>query len=189
MNKIIDNIYQIRIRMDKLIKNINQKLDNSKEENDNDLRIKKNLFNAFIKKYQRTINIFQKIEADIKIDKETKLIREAEIVINHDLNEEERKNLIRNPDILVEIYENKLKGNTVPYPLKNALRDLEDRHKDILKLERSINDLHKMVIELNLLVAYQGEMIDNIAEYVNTAKINVIKGETTIGKSKDCIIY
>lgn len=188
MNKIIDNIYQTRIRMDKIIKNLKQKLDYSKEENDSDLRIEKNLFDAFIKKYQRTINRFKKIESYIKSDKETKLIREAEIAINHELNEEERKNLIRNPDVLIEIYENKLRGKA-PVRLKNALRNLEERHKDILKLEHSINELHKMVSELNLLVIYQGKMIDNIAENVNIAKDNVIKGEITIGKSKDCIIY
>ena len=188
MNEIIDNIYQTRIRMDKIIKNLKQKLDYSKEENDSDLRIEKNLFDAFIKKYQSTINRFKKIESYIKSDKETKLIREAEIAINHELNEEERKNLIRNPDVLIEIYENKLRGKA-PVRLKNALRNLEERHKDILKLEHSINELHKMVSELNLLVIYQGKMIDNIAENVNIAKNNVIEGEITIGKSKDCIIY
>ena len=73
--------------------------------------------------------------------------------------------------------------------MKNAVRDLEERHKDILKLERSINELHKMVNELNLLVLYQGGMIDNIAENIYLAKDYVIKGEATIGKSKDCIIY
>ena len=188
MNEIIDDINQNRIRIDKIIKNLNQKLNYSKEEKDNDFRIKKNLLDALIKKYQSTINRFQKYESDIKNDKETKLIREAEIAINHELNEEERKNLIKNPDILVEIYENKIRGKA-PVRLKNAVRDLEERHKDILKLERSINELHKMVNELNLLVLYQGGMIDNIAENIYLAKDNVIKGETTIGKSKDCIIY
>lgn len=186
--EIIDNIYQIKIRIDKIIKNLKQKLELSKEDNFSDLRIEKNLFGAFIKKYQSTINRFKLIESDIKKEKETELIREAEIAIHHELNEEERNNLIRNPDILVEIYENKLKGKA-SVRLKNALRDLEERHKDILKLERSINELHQMIKELNLLVIYQGEMLDNIAENVNIAKDNVIKAEATIGKSKDCIIF
>jgi len=188
MNEIFDRVYQIRIKMDKIIKNLKEKLDYSKEKNNKDLRIKKNLFDAFIKKCQITINRFQKIESDIKMDKETKLIREAEIAINHDLNEEERKSLVKNPDSLVEIYENKIRGKA-PVRLKNALRDLEERHKDILKLEESINDLHKMIYELNLLVIYQGEMIDNIAENINQGKDHVIKAEREIGKSKDCIVY
>ena len=188
MNEIFDRVYQIRIKMDKIIKNLKENLDYSKEKNNKDLRKKKNLFDAFIKKCQITINRFQKIESDIKMDKETKLIREAEIAINHDLNEEERKSLVKNPDSLVEIYENKIRGKA-PVRLKNALRDLEERHKDILKLEESINDLHKMIYELNLLVIYQGEMIDNIAENINQGKDHVIKAEREIGKSKDCIVY
>ena len=36
--------------------------------------------------------------------------------------------------MIQQIYEDKLKGK-VPEPLKNAVRDLEERHKDIKKLE------------------------------------------------------
>ena len=175
--------------MDKIIKTLKGKLENSKEEDDDDeedkkkekdetdLRIQKNLFDAMIKKYQN-------VETNIKSEKEEKLIREAEIVINRDLNEEEKQNLIENPNYLQDMYKDQLTGQA-PVQLRNAVRDLEERHKDIVKLEKSIMELHKMVTELNLLVQYQGEMVDNIAENINKAKEYINKGEKEVVKSKE----
>ena len=189
--------------MDKIIKTLKAKLENSDEGEDDeeedknkkeetDLRIQKNLFDAMIKKYQNVINRYQNVETNIKSEKEKKLIREAEIVINHDLNEEEKQNLIENPNCLQDMYKDQLTGQA-PVQLQNAVRDLEERHKDIVKLEKSIMELHKMVTvelhkmvtELNLLVQYQGEMIDNIVENVKISKEYIIKGEKEVVKSKE----
>ena len=195
INGINDNIIQSRTKMDQIIKTLKAKLENSDEDDDDeeedkkkekdetDLRIQKNLFDAMIKKYQNVINRYQNIETNIKSEKEKKLIREAEIVINHDLNEEEKQNLIENPKYLQDMYKDQITGQ-VPVQLQNAVRDLEERHRDIVKLEKSIMELHKMVTELNLLVQYQGEMIDNIAENVNIAKEYINKGEKEVVKSK-----
>ena len=192
--EVNDNIIQSRNIMDKIIKTLKGKFDNSKEEDDDedkkkekdetDLRIQKNLFDAMIKKYQNVINRYHNIETNIKSEKEQKLIREAEIVINRDLNEEEKQNLIENPNYLQDMYKDQLTGQAI-VQLQNAVRDLEERHKDIVKLEKSIMELHKMVTELNLLVQYQGEMVDNIAENINKAKEYVNKGEKEVVKSKE----
>lgn len=49
---------------------------------------------------------------------------------------------------------------------KDALADVEARHSDILKLEKSIRELHEMFIDVSVLVENQGEMINNIENYV-----------------------
>ena len=181
--------------MDKIIKTLKAKLENSDEGEDDeeedknkkeetDLRIQNNLFDAMIKKYQNGINRYQNVETKIKSEKQKKLFRGAEIVIHHDLNEEEKQNLIENPNCLQDMYKDQLTGQA-PVQLQNAVRDLEERHKDIVKLEKSIMELHKMVTELNLLVQYQGEMIDNIVENVSKSKEYIIKGEKEVVKSKE----
>jgi len=194
INDTNDNIIQSRNKMDKIIKTLKAKLENSdedddeeedkkKEKDETDLRIQKNLFDAMIKKYQNVINRYQNIETNIKSEKKYKLIREAETVIHRDLNEEEKQNLIENPNKLQDMYKDQITGQ-IPKILQNAVRDLEERHKDIVKLENSIIELHKMVTELNSLVQYQGEMVDNIAENVNKAKEYINKGEKEVVKSK-----
>ena len=178
--EVNDNIVKSRTEMDKIIKTLKAKLENSDEGEDDeeedknkkeetDLRIQKNLFDAMIKKYQNVINRYQNVETKIKSEKEKKLFRGAEIVIHHDLNEEEKQKLIENPNFLQNMYKDQLTGEAT-VQLQNAVRDLEERHKDIVKLEKSIMELHKMVTELNLLVQYQGEMIDNIVENVKISK-------------------
>ena len=38
---------------------------------------------------------------------------------------------------------------------KLALRDLEDRHEELLALEKNIQEMHDLFVELNLLVECQ----------------------------------
>lgn len=59
---------------------------------------------------------------------------------------------------------------------KQSLADIEARHRDIIKLENSIRELHDMFVDMAMLVESQGEMIDRIefnveksVEYVDTA--------------------
>ncbi|OQR76304.1 syntaxin-1A-like [Tropilaelaps mercedesae] len=60
---------------------------------------------------------------------------------------------------------------------KQALADVQARHKDIMQLEKSIRELRDMFVEMAVLVECQGEMVDrieynvsNAAEYVEQAK-------------------
>ncbi|KAJ0060412.1 hypothetical protein NL108_010214, partial [Boleophthalmus pectinirostris] len=68
---------------------------------------------------------------------------------------------------------------------KQALNEIESRHDEILKLERSIRDLHDMFQYLAMEVEAQGEMVDRIetnikqsSNYVEKAKENTAKAVT-----------
>ena len=149
-----------------------------------------------IKKYQRIIQKLSDEESEMKNIKEKKLIRTAEIGIGRDLTNKEKKQVMENPKMIEQIYEDRLKGSG-HRALINAVRDLEDRHKDIQKLEKSIIELSNMVTELSKLVKYQGEMIDNIVEnvskskdYVAQAEVELVKGKKNMesARKKKCII-
>ena len=194
MNNISNDIIESRGRMDKIIKELESELKNDQNDenadpniikDDSDLRLKKNLFDAMIKKYQNVIQKFQSEESEMKQIKESKLIRDAEIGLGQDLTEKEKENIIEDPKMIQQIYENKLKGK--PHnKLQNVVRDLQERHEDIKKLEKSIIELSNMINELNKLVQYQGEMIDNIVENVSKSKDYITKAEKELiaGKEK-----
>ena len=184
INAIVNNVQQSQSQMDKLIKELRVTL-NKEEQNINDpeYRIKNNLFGAMLKKYQHTCMRFQNEESEIKNIIQTKLVRAAEIAVNQELTEEQRKEVIENPQMIQQMYENKLTG-AAHIKLQNAVRDLEERHKDIKNLEKSILQVHNMIIELSKLVQLQGEMIDNIELNIQKAKDYVIKGEKNIVKAK-----
>ena len=184
INGIVSNVQKSQTQMDKLIKELRAML-NQEEENKNDpeIRIKNNLFGAMLKKYQNTCVRFQNEESEIKNIIQTKLIRAAEIAVNEELTEEQRREVIENPQMIQQMYENKLTG-AAHIKLQNAVRDLEERHKDIKNLEKSILQVHQMIIELSKLVELQGEMIDNIEVNIQKAKDYVLKGEKHIVKAK-----
>ncbi|KAI4891675.1 hypothetical protein NFI96_017566 [Prochilodus magdalenae] len=52
---------------------------------------------------------------------------------------------------------------------RQALNEIESRHKDIIRLESSIKELHEMFMDMAMLVETQGEMIDNIEKNVSNA--------------------
>jgi syntaxin 1A len=56
---------------------------------------------------------------------------------------------------------------------KQSLADIEARHGDIMKLEKSIRELHDMFIDMAALVQTQGEMIDRI-------EFNVVQSENFV---------
>ncbi|KAF1655284.1 Syntaxin-2, partial [Eudyptes chrysocome] len=52
---------------------------------------------------------------------------------------------------------------------RQALNEIESRHKDIMKLESSIRELHEMFMDMAMFVETQGEMINNIEKNVMNA--------------------
>ena len=174
INMIVNSVQNTQNQMDKLIKELKAMLSNEEGDiNDPEIRIKNNLFGSMLKKYQNSCLRFQKEESEIKGIIETKLVRAAEIAVNQELTEEQKKEVVENPQMIQQMYENKLTG-AAHIKLQNAVRDLEERHRDIKKL----------IIELSKLVSLQGEMIDNIEVNIQKAKDYVIKGEKNVNKSK-----
>ena len=185
INGIVNNVQQSQAQMDKLIKNLRLTLDQEEQSRDNpEFRIKNNLFGAMLKKYQNTCMRFQNEESEIKNIIQTKLVRAAEIAVNQELTEEQKKEVIENPQMIQQMYENKLTG-AAHIKLQNAVKDLEERHRDIKNLEKSILQVHNMIIELSKLVQLQGEMIDNICDNIATAKADALSAQEDIFKSKE----
>ena len=187
INNISSEVNKYQNSIDNIIKELKPLID-IKPFSDNekiDLRIKQNLFNSMIQKYKNVCIRFSKQESDIKNIIQTKLVRAAEIAVNQELTEEQRKEVIENPQMIQQMYENKLTG-AAHIKLQNAVRDLEERHRDIKKLEKSILQIHNMVQELNALVKYQGEIIDNVEINIKSAKNYVFKAEKTINCKYRC---
>ena len=66
------------------------------------------------------------------------------------------------------------------------LTELENRHKEFLKLEQCLVEVNSLFLELCEMVAQQGDMVDSIEANVNNAKEHVSTGcpmssETWVG--------
>ncbi|XP_032903187.1 syntaxin-4-like [Amblyraja radiata] len=75
---------------------------------------------------------------------------------------------------------------------KQALNEIESRHTEILRLEKSIRELHDMFMYLALEVEAQGELINNIdnavgSNYVKKAAQAATSRRNSL-KKKVCLI-
>ena len=147
-------------------------------------RISKNLHGATVKNFQDAMIQFQSLESELKSINERMIIRSAEIASGKKLTDEEKKEIVLNPEMAQKMIQDKLSGQAHS-KLQNAVRDLEERHAEIRKLENSIMEVHKLIEELAGLVQFQGEMIDDICENIAVSKSNVNDAEENIIKSKE----
>ena len=150
-------------------------------------RISKNLHGATVKNFQDAMIQFQSLESELKSINERMIIRSAEIATGSKLTDEEKKEIAMNPELAQKMIQDKLSGQAHS-KLQNAVRDLEERHAEIKKLETSIMEVHKLIEELAGLVKLQGEMIDDICENIAVSKTNVTDAEENIIKAKENMI-
>ena len=150
-------------------------------------RISKNLHGATVKNFQDAMIQFQSLESELKSINERMIIRSAEIASGKKLTDEEKKEIVLNPEMAQKMIQDKLSGQAHS-KLQNAVRDLEERHAEIRKLENSIMEVHKLIEELAGLVNLQGEMIDDICENIAVSKSNVNDAEENIIKAKENMI-
>ncbi|CDJ44328.1 hypothetical protein ETH_00034140, partial [Eimeria tenella] len=61
--------------------------------------------------------------------------------------------------------------------LRNATAGIQDKYRDIRRLEQSVAELHQMFVELSFLVEAQGEMVEQIQYSVQQAKEYTAKAE------------
>lgn len=146
-------------------------------------RIKNNLFKSLIKRYQDACKNFQSTEEAIKTIMQNNLIRAAEIATDQRLTQQQKYELIDNPETIQKFYEDKLTGKA-HVKLQNAVADLEERHRDIVKMSKSYKELHKLIEELKELTNYQGEMIDNICDNISASKDYIEKGVENLTTAK-----
>ncbi len=107
----------------------------------------------------------------------------------------ERQVKIVKPNATAEEVENAVEGNAAIFKqeivhqgpqhaaAKNALADIQDKHKDIMKLEKSIAELAQLFNDMAILVDQQGEMLDSIENCVNSAVSYVEKGVSELQKA------
>nr|CDS34048.1 syntaxin [Hymenolepis microstoma] len=66
---------------------------------------------------------------------------------------------------------------------KKSLMEIEARHADILKLEKSIEEMKEMFTQIALLVEQQGDLIDNIEHNVSLTVDRVDNAKSSVAKA------
>lgn len=95
----------------------------------------KNLLGSLIKQYENACSSYQSIQGDIRKLMADSITRSAARVLHREPTPDEKREFISNPEKLQQIYQNQLTAGA-SNKLVNCVSDLNERHLDIVRLER-----------------------------------------------------
>eukprot|EP00929_Paragymnodinium_shiwhaense_P069978 TRINITY_DN35374_c0_g1_i1.p1 TRINITY_DN35374_c0_g1~~TRINITY_DN35374_c0_g1_i1.p1 ORF type:complete len:333 (+),score=109.31 TRINITY_DN35374_c0_g1_i1:84-1082(+) len=144
-------------------------------------KIQLNMQQAMARKHRQLLQDFQQAQVDYKRSLERRQHREM-LILMPDSTEEEREKMIQEGETTGLIVAKKMAGAHAM--LLDEVQRIRDKHQDILRLERSINDLAAMFQDMAVLVEAQGEMLDAIEVHVHKAKECTSKAEQELIKTR-----
>ncbi|CAF0788128.1 unnamed protein product [Brachionus calyciflorus] len=190
-DKIKDELEERMAEIKKTAQKVRQKLkemeaqvfqiESTKKTQNADYRIRKMQFSYLSHLFSDIMGSYNSVQIQHRDACKNRIQRQLEIT-GKKTNEEEIERMLEsgNPQIFTEgiLMETKI--------AKQTLADIEARHKDILKLEQSIKELHDMFMDMAMLVESQGEMIDNIERNMSQATEYV---EQAKSETKQAVVY
>uniref|UniRef100_U3FYY4 Syntaxin-3 n=1 Tax=Micrurus fulvius TaxID=8637 RepID=U3FYY4_MICFL len=138
------------------LKSMEQNIEQDAARSSADLRIRKSQHSVLSRKFVEVMTKYNEAQVDFRERSKGRIQRQLEITGKNTTDEELEEMLESgNPSIFTS-------GIMDSQISKQALSEIEGRHKDILRLENSIKELHDMFVDIAMLVENQGEIVDNI---------------------------
>nr|CEL64510.1 TPA: syntaxin protein [Neospora caninum Liverpool] len=131
-------------------------------------RIRFNMHQIVARHLQQITVECQQAETEYKTVIKKRICRQVKIVYP-EASAEEVEQLVESGDLSAATAV-KMRVTGTHQSLRNAVADLQDKYRDILRLEQSVAELHQMFVELAFLVEQQGELLDQIQYNVTKAK-------------------
>ncbi|OII76021.1 SNARE domain-containing protein [Cryptosporidium andersoni] len=173
LTTILDQAHENTLELKNYIEKLRQQNEQYKKsagrKETSEIRIRENLLQAITKRFRETLTDFQTVQMDYKSEMKNKMARQIKIVYP-DVSKNTLDNILEdNEDIDTrQLIKMKLSGSHET--LNHAIADLQDKYRDIRRLERSVEELHQLFIELASLINTQGELLDHIEFSVSNAR-------------------
>ncbi|XP_015487228.1 syntaxin-3 isoform X1 [Parus major] len=161
--KTKDDLEQLTAEIKKMANSVRNKLksmerniEQDEARSSADLRIRKSQHSVLSRKFVDVMTKYNEAQVDFRERSKGRIQRQLEITGKNTTDEELEEMLESgNPSIFTS-------GIMDSQISKQALSEIEGRHKDIVRLESSIKELHDMFVDIAMLVENQGSMIDRI---------------------------
>ncbi|XP_077323776.1 syntaxin-3-like isoform X5 [Lithobates pipiens] len=138
-----------------------------------DLRIRKSQHSVLSRKFVDVMTKYNEAQVDFRERSKGRIQRQLEITGKNTTDDELEEMLESgNPNIFTSGIINDSQIS------RQALSEIESRHRDIVRLESSLKELHDMFMDIAMLVENQGEVTDNI-------EINVMKSVEHVEKARE----
>ncbi|KAA0192021.1 S-syntaxin [Fasciolopsis buskii] len=175
MSEIKMIAHKVRAKLKQMEMNI--EYDENSDKSSADLRIRKTQYSTISRNFIEVMTDYNKAQVAFRDACKNRIKRQMEIA-ERKISNEELEDMLEsgNPAIFTQ------EIMTDTQQAKQSLADIEARHQDIMKLEKSIKELHDMFMDMAMLVESQGEMIDRIeynveqaVDYIESAKADTKK--------------
>jgi t-SNARE complex subunit (syntaxin) len=134
-------------------------------------------------RFREVLRHFQESQLEYKNATQDKIKRQIAIV-KPDADEEEINELLQDPNATSKLLNEQITG-TAHAKIRNAVDDIETKYRDILKLEKGVEEVYQLFLDLGTLIQAQGEMLDSILTNMNEAKDYVKQGNKNLHSAKE----
>jgi len=142
----------------------------SRNKGASEARIRANMHGTLTRKFVDLMGEYQETQTKYKNKYRERVERQYRIVKPH-ATREEIDQAFDSGDQQPEIFTQQILQGPGHAAARNALADIQERHKDITRLETSIQELHQLFLDMSVLVEAQGELLDQI-EYTVGQSVN-----------------
>jgi syntaxin 1B/2/3 len=166
LEKLIDGTNLAASEVRNKLKEMDQenKQTSSKEKATAQYRIRVNVHGTLTKKFLELMQTYQEVQTKYKNKYREKVERQYKIV-KPEATQEEIDDAMESGN--TEVFAEKILDKQRHSAAKDALAYIENKHREILRLEQSIQELHQLFLDMAILVEAQGELIDQIEYNVN----------------------
>mmetsp|Transcript_610 Transcript_610/g.879 ORF Transcript_610/g.879 Transcript_610/m.879 type:complete len:293 (+) Transcript_610:27-905(+) len=146
-------------------------------------RIRVNMHNTLTVKFLDLMTQYQEAQRSYK-DKNTDKLRRQFRIVNPEMTNEEIEKAIESGETR-NVFAAKITQAKYQQEAEDALNYVQNKHKQIKKLESSINELHQLFVDMAVLVEAQGELVNQIEKNVGDAVVYTEKGVQQLKKANE----
>ncbi|XP_058238139.1 syntaxin-3 [Hemibagrus wyckioides] len=157
LEAITNEIKKLANNVRNKLKSIEQSLESNAEERVSaDMRIKKSQHAVLARRFVEVMTRYNEAQVEFREKSKGRIQRQLEIT-GKSTTDEELEEMLDGGNAAV--FTAGIMDSAIS---KQALSEIEARHKDIMRLESSIKELHDMFVDIAMLVENQGSIIDRI---------------------------
>ncbi|KAI9216857.1 t-SNARE [Blastocladiella britannica] len=138
-----------------------------KNPNSSDARIRASQHAVLVKKFTDTMTEYNEVQNKFK-GKYKQRLQKQFLIVKPDASPDEVEKVV-NGEGGAAIFAQQIMPGAQYMEAKQALQDIQERHQDIIKIEKSILELHQLFVDMSVLVAQQGELLNQIDSHVSKA--------------------
>jgi t-SNARE complex subunit (syntaxin) len=153
-------------------------------------RIRKNVHMTLVQDFIRAMERYQVVQAQFKHRHEENVTRQV-LTVNPGATQEQIADVIQSGEA-EQIFANSVQRDQAA---QQALTYIQDRHRDIVQIEKSLQELQQLFVDMAMLVTEQGEIIDSVENnienaigYVTQGKVQLKKANKWQTRNRKCII-